>query len=939
MDYIEDSATTTTMLKYSAEQLAAIIALPIIIILLCWTVVIFHKNRKKWGAYDIPIVAVLIVSILRNITILTYTLAIISNYNEFNTDYCSIVTWIFNSIHTFQASSLTSIAVIGLFSTKLHRKSQSLRNFLTSTHIIYHLFCLTTLCACVGVAAILAQKDGGMSNVFADSFEISPCAFLPFELDIKFNVFIIVLHVFLASISLICFLIICFNYYKIKKDGFDYIKKSNSDLSELSNNFHGINANVNENRGFYDTYTVSRKDNNNYCNNKDTWVNSQFSNSDVLSNNSTTVSSTNSRRPCIIKQQQDEEDEVEIKRTGLETMHPVLIVCYLFYHIPLIILCVYPKLIYPWPVTGIALWLGLVQDLLIPIGLGIVDSRFCGWVSNVYRCNAKHTNEKLPQVGLDGKFRPFGLSSQPQSLDINHHERSKTLQQVEHRFPITNGSLYTSIDGRLPVIHNYRRHKEFRTGTLKQQHELQSSNMALHSSHLNRRDLETSSDNFTNCTSCEADQCPSHSDLHHLSPQYVHRKLSFLEASQNNVFSLNREIKNDEHKNQRLVPNHKNCLFAGSRSFQNPQNLFQQTNVLVDTNRQKQLVNFNNRRLSQSQESINHLYFDGRINRGDNIAENLFHHRSDMNITRPTFNLDSQLNSQMIKNSKNMLRLNKMRLSRSEESLNGIQCETPIVITANPQKLLTAPQIHHTQAHNYHHNIYSSDDEEYCFTDSNDNNVGKDYDSLSSSNSITTEANCDFEFYQTNRSNNNTTNEIVEVSNDLYDNKVNIIGFKPIESRPVQINVNGNGKEKHKNVSNARITRSNSKKSLESFHAFIEETSNLNNLNVVKKEDNVTKIAILHRSNSYTTLENKKRGKRAKKIDRSNSKSSESISKFELDDNDYVMKNKKIKSVEYLPNSTDSAVYIDDLKNNNNGFKYITSSVPDFKKVFISEYI
>ncbi|KAF7283488.1 hypothetical protein GWI33_000386 [Rhynchophorus ferrugineus] len=325
------------MLKYTAEQLASVISLPIIVILLCWTVVIFHKNRKKWGPYDIPIVSVLILSIIRNITILTYTLSIMCNYTDFNTDYCSIITWIFNSIHTFQASSLTSIAVIGLFSTKLHRKSQNLRTFLTSTHIIYHLFCLTTLCACVGVAAILAQKDGGMSNIFSDNFETSPCAFLPFELDIKFNVFIIVLHIFLAFVSFICFVIICFNYYKIKKDGFDYIKKSNSDLSEMSNNFHGVNSNVNDNRGFYDTYTINRNENNNYCNNKDTWVGGPFGNSEVLSNNSTTVSSTNSRRPCIMKQQQDEEDEVEVKRTGLETMHPVLIVCYLFYHLPLIV--------------------------------------------------------------------------------------------------------------------------------------------------------------------------------------------------------------------------------------------------------------------------------------------------------------------------------------------------------------------------------------------------------------------------------------------------------------------------------------------------------------------------------------------------------------------------------------------------------------------------
>lgn len=37
-----------------------------------------------------------------------------------------------------------------------------------------------------------------------------------------------------------------------------------------------------------------------------------------------------------------------------------------------------------------------IQDLLVPIGLGIVDSRLCQWVSNVYRCSSKNVDEKLP---------------------------------------------------------------------------------------------------------------------------------------------------------------------------------------------------------------------------------------------------------------------------------------------------------------------------------------------------------------------------------------------------------------------------------------------------------------------------------------------------------------------------------------------------------------
>ncbi|KAJ3652212.1 hypothetical protein Zmor_018197 [Zophobas morio] len=315
------------MLRYTNEQLASVVAIPIVTILLVWTTAIFQRNRKTWGSYDIPIVSILILSIIRNLTILAYTLFVTLNQNTIDVDYCSVIIWIFNSIHTFQASSLSTLAIIGLFSVKLHRKQQHLRQFLTPTHVIYHLFCLTTLCACVGVAAILAQHDRGANFKNLTVFDTNPCKFMPFDLDIKYNVFIIVLNVFLACVSVIAFIATCFNHFKIKRNGFDYLKKSNSDLSDLS---LGLG---NENKNYYDTYTIQRGghhlDHHYYegQNNNVVW------NSDV-SNISTTVSSTNSRRPCINQQPVKSEEEC---RTGLETIHPVLIVCYLFYHLPLIV--------------------------------------------------------------------------------------------------------------------------------------------------------------------------------------------------------------------------------------------------------------------------------------------------------------------------------------------------------------------------------------------------------------------------------------------------------------------------------------------------------------------------------------------------------------------------------------------------------------------------
>jgi len=139
---------------------------------------------------------------------------------------------------------------------------------------------------------------------------------------------------------------------------------------------------------------------------------------------------------------------------------------------------VFPHLILPLSVPALALWLGLLQDVLIPVSLGLLDSRFVQWVAKVYRCGSKKAPEgKLPHFsgGLDGKFRPF--SSQPQSLEIHPMQTDRLLNPprlflnntssletstdhpitTTHKFPITNGSLYTSIDGRVPIMHNYRR--------------------------------------------------------------------------------------------------------------------------------------------------------------------------------------------------------------------------------------------------------------------------------------------------------------------------------------------------------------------------------------------------------------------------------------------------------------------------------------------------
>lgn len=85
-------------------------------------------------------------------------------------------------------------------------------------------------------------------------------------------------------------------------------------------------------------------------------------------------------------------------------------------------------------------------------------------------------------MGINGKFRHFG--SQPQSLEVPQQQNEN---RTHHKFPITNGSLYTSIDGRVPVIHNYRRQYRDRVRP--------SECMGIHATHLRRQQQQQQ----TNC--------------------------------------------------------------------------------------------------------------------------------------------------------------------------------------------------------------------------------------------------------------------------------------------------------------------------------------------------------------------------------------------------------------------------------------------------------
>lgn len=268
-----------------------------------------------------------------------------------------------------------------------------------------------------------------------------------------------------------------------------------------------------------------------------------------------------------------------------------------------------------------------------------------------------------------------------------------------------------------------------------------------------------------------------------------------------------------------------------------------------------------------------------------------------------------------------MLRRNVLRLSKSEDSLSNVHSDLRN-FKQDPEAFQKKKQ--NRGAANAQLLDYSSSEEEESFTDSiNVNDTTQNFDTLSSESccSITTDGNCDFEFYQNSSSYNlNSVSSGNLASLDLSEKGNNVVSMRVTN----QESEDGARKGRMSRASsqrsllddigpNFRITRSNSKRSLENFRAYVSENSFVSEVKV-------------QRSNSFVRLEDKMND-----LARSNSRLSDGKSKM------------KFKSAEALNLGYNNVVCIEDsvdfcVVDGRVGTRY-GGSVPDFKKIFISEYI
>ncbi|XP_071578401.1 uncharacterized protein [Temnothorax nylanderi] len=357
------------------EWLATCVGSPICILLLSWSLLIYqNQSSSAKRKIDVLTVAILSQSLTHQLGLLLYAiLTLIRPANHFG-ELCSTLVWVLNSSSILQELTLTSIAVFAAISSR-----DDVIN-LTKNHLKYHLVSLSVISACIGVTGVL-------------NFEPETCVFLAHEISHKYGVFVNSLRGLLALTSLFGVMVALFK--NLCRPPTSELLKSVSDLSEASSK---------NSSGAFDCHPQH-------------WD---------PSSGSCTSGSTNSR--ACLRKKRVQVDEA----SGRSTVYSILFVCYVFEHLPILIISIRPSLLKNFcTAQNLATWLPLVKDTLLPVFLALFDKMFCRYVAKVY--TKQDHARRLSHGGIDGKFRHFEQDTEYKlQLNLNHGLK----------FPLTNGSLY-----------------------------------------------------------------------------------------------------------------------------------------------------------------------------------------------------------------------------------------------------------------------------------------------------------------------------------------------------------------------------------------------------------------------------------------------------------------------------------------------------------------
>lgn len=179
---------------------------PLVAVLSFWSLLTFHAYRRQWRTVDLFFVALVSQEFINAVFLLGHSLLNLTKPTL--TPVCSLFGWASFVVRTFQVTTVTSLVLDRAMTIKWpYRYRLSVRR----NQVRYHIVVTATIAVLVGVASMFAnseEDDSTLTTWYSGQKQagsaIRPvCFLLPFALDKKFVLFIVVLHGILILSSLI----------------------------------------------------------------------------------------------------------------------------------------------------------------------------------------------------------------------------------------------------------------------------------------------------------------------------------------------------------------------------------------------------------------------------------------------------------------------------------------------------------------------------------------------------------------------------------------------------------------------------------------------------------------------------------------------------------------------------------------------------------------
>ncbi|XP_046387461.1 uncharacterized protein LOC124157038 [Ischnura elegans] len=368
---------------------------------------------------------------------------------------CSAAVWGLTSAHALQAAALASLAadraLLALGSRPRRFRAAQAR---------YHVCVLAVVSALVGAAGVFARGGGPPPPTASDD----PCLFLPHQLDSRFALFWICLHggLLLSGAALVAMvsarLCCCMPKRRLRGAGASTSPEDDSGCcddeeeeavlpvpSPCDTSTAASTASTTASGRCGSTaalYAAASAAPNNKCACAGTDVSMAF----------------RWTEPPAPRGGQDLRAELR-----WSTVVSLMALYYILNHIPVLAVTVigsFAPWLLPrgWPLGTLVLWAGLAQDALLPLVLTLADARFAGWARRLY--SGSSSSSSSPNADeLRRQHLQHQHQLRQQQLEARRREQQKHLlhQQLQQQLQERRRRLEMTLDSPLPIVRAERR--------------------------------------------------------------------------------------------------------------------------------------------------------------------------------------------------------------------------------------------------------------------------------------------------------------------------------------------------------------------------------------------------------------------------------------------------------------------------------------------------